>query len=77
MQVPPSARPSPAPVPTADATPRRSKRSRHVALVLAGTAVMALAACEDDKVDAQAFPDVESCIAAAERDGLWLSLIHI
>lgn len=75
MEVPPSARPAPvpAPVPAAEATPRRSKRSRHVALVLAGTAVMALAACEDDKVDAQAFPDVESCIAAAERDGLWFT----
>ena len=46
-------------------SPRR-KRSRHVALVLAGTAVMALSACEDDKVDAQAFPDLQSCLAASE-----------
>lgn len=52
--------------------PRR-KRSRHVALVLAGTAVMALSACEDDKVDAQAFPDLQSCLAASEKDGLWFT----
>ena len=58
----------------AAATPvARRKRSRHVALALAGTAVLALAACEDDKVDAQAFPDVESCIAAAEKDGLFFT----
>lgn len=58
----------------AAATPvPRRKRSRHVALALAGTAVLALAACEDDKVDAQAFPDVESCIAAAEKDGLFFT----
>ena len=52
--------------------PRR-KRSRHVALALAGTAILALAACEDDKMDAQAFPDLESCIAASEKDGLWFT----
>lgn len=51
----------------------RPKRSRHVALVLAGTAAIAMAGCKDDKVDAQAFPDVESCIAAAEKDGLWFT----
>jgi len=52
--------------------PRR-KRSRHVALMLAGAAVLTLAACEDDKVDAQAFPDLDSCIAAAQKDGLWFT----
>lgn len=52
--------------------PRR-KRSRHVALMLAGAAVLTLSACEDDKVDAQAFPDLDSCIAAAQRDGLWFT----
>lgn len=52
--------------------PRR-KRSRHVALLLAGAAVLTLAACEDDKVDAQAFPDLDSCIAAAQKDGLWFT----
>ncbi|MFC3528279.1 DUF1190 domain-containing protein [Paracoccus mangrovi] len=49
------------------------KRSRHVALVLLGTATLALAACEDDRVDAQSFPDLESCIAASKENGLWFS----
>lgn len=53
-------------------TPTR-KRSRHVALVLAGTATLALAACEDDRVDAQSFPDLESCIAASKDNGLWFT----
>lgn len=57
------------PAPT---SPRR-KRSRHVALALAGTAMLALAACEDDKVDAQAFPDLDSCLAAAQSNGLWFT----
>lgn len=56
-----------------DPAPTPRKRSRHVALVLAGSAVMALAACKDDKVDAQAFPDLQSCLAAAEKDGLWFT----
>jgi len=55
------------------AAARPRKRSRHVALVLAGAAVLTLAACEDDKVDAQAFPDLDSCIAAAQKDGLWFT----
>ncbi|WP_312531211.1 DUF1190 domain-containing protein [Paracoccus sp. (in: a-proteobacteria)] len=49
------------------------KRSRHVALVLAGTALLGLAACEDDKVDAQSFPDLASCIEASKDNGLWFS----
>ncbi|MTH77558.1 DUF1190 domain-containing protein [Paracoccus aestuariivivens] len=49
------------------------KRSRHVALVLAGAATLALTACEDDRVDAQAFPDLESCIAATKDNGLWFT----
>ncbi|WP_134679328.1 DUF1190 domain-containing protein [Paracoccus ravus] len=49
------------------------KRSRHVALVLLGTATLALAACEDDRVDAQAFPNLESCIAASKENGLWFT----
>ena len=50
------------------------KRSRHVALVLAGTATLALAACEDDRVDAQSFPDLESCIAASKENGVLQTL---
>lgn len=49
------------------------KRSRHVALFLAGSAMLALAACEDDRVDAQSFPDLESCIAAAQENSMWFS----
>lgn len=51
----------------------KRKRSRHVALILAGSAVLALAACEDDRVDAQSFPDLESCIAAARENSLWFT----
>ncbi|WP_347266359.1 DUF1190 domain-containing protein [Paracoccus sp. (in: a-proteobacteria)] len=49
------------------------KRSRHVALVLAGTATLALAACEDDRVDAQAFPNLDACIAAAADANGWFT----
>lgn len=49
------------------------KRSRHVALFLAGSALLTLAACEDDRVDAQSFPDLESCIAAAQENSLWFT----
>ncbi len=52
---------------------RLRKRSRHVALVLAGTATLALAACKDEQVDAQSFPDLESCIAAAKDNSLWFT----
>lgn len=58
---------------TTSTTKPRRKRSRHVALVLAGTAMLTLAACEDDRVDAQAFPDLDSCLAAAREDGLWFT----
>ncbi|MDO5641370.1 MAG: DUF1190 domain-containing protein [Paracoccus sp. (in: a-proteobacteria)] len=54
-------------------TPRPRKRSRHVALFLAGTAVLALAACEEEKTDAAAFPDVESCVAEAQRGSLFFT----
>lgn len=49
------------------------KRSRHVALLLAGSAILALAACEDDRVDAQSFPDLDSCVAAARENSLWFT----
>lgn len=60
------------PDPRAVRAPRR-KRSRHVALLLAGAAVLTLAACEDKKVDAEAFPDLESCLAAAQKDSLFFT----
>ena len=49
------------------------KRSRHVALMLAGAATLGLAACDDDRVDAQSFPDLESCVAASKENGLWFT----
>lgn len=51
----------------------KRKRSRHVALVLAGTATLALAACKDERVDAQSFPDLQSCLAAAQDNSLWFT----
>lgn len=51
----------------------KRKRSRHVALMLAGSAVLALAACEDERVDAQSFPDLQSCVAAAKDNSLWFT----
>lgn len=49
------------------------KRSRHVALVLAGTATLALSACRDEQVDAQSFPDLESCVAASKENSIWFT----
>ena len=49
------------------------KRSRHVALFLAGAAVLTLAACEEEKTDAAAFPDLESCIAEAKNGSLFFT----
>lgn len=51
----------------------KRKRSRHVALILAGLAVLGLAACEDERVDAQSFPDLASCIAASKENSLWFT----
>lgn len=49
------------------------KRSRHVALFLAGTAVLTLAACEEEKTEAAAFPDLQSCIAEAKTGNLFFT----
>ena len=46
----------------------RPKRTRIVPAILLGASAFALAACEDDRVEATAFPDKASCEAAA-RDG--------
>ena len=45
--------------------PAMKKRSSHVALVLLGAAAFGLAGCTEEKVDAQAFPDLKSCQEAA------------
>lgn len=48
-----------------------TKRSKTVAIAILGAAAFALAGCKTDEVDAQAFPDIASCKAAAERGGLF------
>lgn len=53
--------------------PQPRKRSRRVALLLAGATVLTLAACEEKKVDAEAFPDLDSCLAAAQKDSLFFT----
>lgn len=52
--------------------PRR-KRSTRVALFLAGATAMTLSACQEEKVDAQSFPDLQSCVAAANENGIWFT----
>ena len=47
------------------------KRSRTVALTILGAASFALAGCREEQVDAQAFPDLASCQAAAAEGGLF------
>ncbi|MBT9383801.1 DUF1190 domain-containing protein [Pseudooceanicola sp. CBS1P-1] len=48
------------------------KRSRKVALAIVGAASFAaLAGCREDQVDAQAFPDLQSCKAASNNSGLF------
>ncbi|MEI4472954.1 DUF1190 domain-containing protein [Frigidibacter sp. MR17.24] len=56
---------------TAAATPPvRRKRSRAVALSILGATAFALAGCRDETVEAEAFPDLASCKAAAEAGGV-------
>ena len=46
------------------------KRSRAVSLGILGAAAFGLAACQqEEQTDAAAFPDVESCVAAAAQNG--------
>ena len=50
-------------------TPARAlKRSRIMPAILIGASAFALAACQDEQVDANAFPDLPSCEEAA-KDG--------
>ena len=42
-----------------------TKRSRTVAICIVGAATFALSGCREEQVDAQAFPDLQSCKAAA------------
>lgn len=45
------------------------KRSGRVALFIVGAAAFTLAGCRDEKVEAEAFPDLQSCEAAASNGG--------
>ncbi|MDO5657960.1 MAG: DUF1190 domain-containing protein [Paracoccus sp. (in: a-proteobacteria)] len=54
-------------------TTTKRKRSRRVALFLAGSAVVALAACREEQTDAAAFPDEASCVAAAQAGSLFFT----
>ncbi len=47
------------------------KRSRTVALAIVGAASFSLAGCREEQVDAQAFPDLESCRSAALTGGMF------
>ncbi len=51
--------------------PRPKKRSAHVALAILGAAAFTLAACTEEEVDAQAFPDLKSCKEAASLGGMF------
>ncbi|SEM73432.1 Uncharacterized conserved protein YgiB, involved in bioifilm formation, UPF0441/DUF1190 family [Loktanella fryxellensis] len=44
---------------------RRTKRSRVMPAVLLGAAAFALSACQDEEVEASAFPDLQACQQAA------------
>jgi uncharacterized protein YgiB involved in biofilm formation len=45
------------------------KRSKTVALTILGAAAFTLAGCQEDTVDAAAYPDLQSCTNAAQNGG--------
>ncbi len=47
------------------------KRSTKVAIGIVGAAAFALAGCQEEQVEAQAFPDLASCRAAASETGIF------
>ncbi len=47
------------------------KRSKTVAITILGAAAFTLAGCQEEQVDASAFPDLQSCTAAAQNGGLF------
>ncbi|WP_376873716.1 DUF1190 domain-containing protein [Albirhodobacter sp. R86504] len=48
-----------------------TKRSKRVAIAILGAAAFTLAGCQEEQVDAQAFPDLKSCTEAASKGGLF------
>jgi uncharacterized protein YgiB involved in biofilm formation len=47
------------------------RRSKKVALSIVGATAFTLAGCAEEQIDAQAFPDLPSCVKAAESEGLF------
>ncbi len=47
------------------------KRSSHITIAILGAAAFALAGCQEEQVDASAFPDLKSCTQAANNQGLF------
>lgn len=45
------------------------KRSSKISIAILGAAAFALAGCQEEKVDATAFPDLRSCTNAAQNGG--------
>ncbi|SEQ90901.1 DUF1190 domain-containing protein [Thalassovita taeanensis] len=48
-----------------------TKRSSRITIAIVGAAAFTLAGCRDEQVDAQAFPDLQSCTNAATPGGLF------
>lgn len=47
------------------------RRSKKVALSIVGATAFTLAGCAEEQIDAQAYPDLPSCVAAANSGGLF------
>lgn len=47
------------------------RRSNRVAIVILGAAAFTLAGCQEEQVDASAFPDLISCTNAAQNGGMF------
>jgi uncharacterized protein YgiB involved in biofilm formation len=47
------------------------KRSKSVQVLMLSAAALSLAACKEDKIQAQAFPNVEACLADAAKSSSW------
>lgn len=48
-----------------------TKRSNRVAIAILGAAAFTLAGCREEQVDAEAFPDLQSCTDEAARGGMF------
>jgi len=47
------------------------RRSKKVALSIVGATAFTLAGCAEEQIDAQAYPDLPACVAAANSGGLF------